>query len=192
MDVWQSKNIAMNKIIYWFRTDLRLIDNAALTYACDNADQLIPVYIHAEETDLLTIWGTARMGPHRPRFLADTLADLSRQLAARGSRLIQLSGRPQDVMPLFAQSIGANNVVCETIAAPQKEDEILALQNASLVVKTFWQSSMLDPADLPFPLERLPDVFTHSSKRSSAISWCHLSRCRCQRFFHPSLIFPRL
>jgi deoxyribodipyrimidine photo-lyase len=147
-------------MIYWFRHDLRLSDNAALTYACNNAAQLITVYVHAVETDQVTIWGMARTGLHRQRFLADTLADLATQLARRGSRLIQLNGKPEDVLPTFAQALGATTVICETIAAPQEEAEISALRGAGVAVKSFWQSSMLDPAALPFSVDNLPDVFT--------------------------------
>jgi deoxyribodipyrimidine photo-lyase len=150
----------MEKMIYWFRNDLRLSDNAALTYACKNTAELTPVYVHDEETDSSAAWGIAGTGMHRRCFVADSLADLSAQLGARGSLLIQLRGRPQAVLPTFARAIGANTVVCETIATPQKEAEISALSAAGMTLKTFWQSSMLEPTELPFPVDRLPDIFT--------------------------------
>jgi deoxyribodipyrimidine photo-lyase len=151
----------MHTLIYWFRNDIRLSDNAALTYACEHAEQLITVFVHPQQTAPLTRWGIARTGLHRQRFVADSLADLSRQLAARGSLLVELHGRPQDVLPTFAQAIGADTIVCEAIAAPEEETEISALRDAGLSVKTFWQSSLLDPAELTFPVARLPDVFSH-------------------------------
>ena len=41
----------MTTIIYWFRNDLRLHDNPALTRACNAATQLLPVYVHEPDLD---------------------------------------------------------------------------------------------------------------------------------------------
>jgi deoxyribodipyrimidine photo-lyase len=116
--------------------------------------------VHDPECDALTRWGFARTGPHRRHFLAAGLADLAGQLAARGSRLVELHGRAQDVLPALARSIDATRIVCETISAPEEEAAVAALRAAGLVVDTVWQSSLLEPAALPFDTRDLPDVFT--------------------------------
>jgi deoxyribodipyrimidine photo-lyase len=51
-------------------------------------------------------------------------------------------------------------VLCETIAAPQEEPQVLALQAAGLSLESVWQSSLLEPADLPFAAVQLPELFT--------------------------------
>ena len=152
----------MTTVIYWFHNDLRLLDNPALTQACNAAPQLLPVYVHDPESagDAMTRWGFARTGPHRRHFLAAGLADLAAQHGARGSSLLELHGRAQDVLPALARSIDARQVVCEAIAAPEEEAVVAALRAAGLVVDTVWQSSMLEPALLPFEPRRLPGVFT--------------------------------
>ncbi len=152
----------MTTVIYWFRNDLRLFDNPALTQACNSATQFFPVYVHDPEFDgdATTRWGFARTGPHRRQFLASGLADLATQLAAKGSCLLELHGRAQDVLPALAGSTNALRVVCEAISAPEDEAAVAALRAASLVVDTVWQSSMLEPALLPFDACELPDVFT--------------------------------
>ncbi len=147
-------------VIYWFRNDLRLLDNPALTHACNGATHLQPVYIHDPDGDAMTRWGFARTGAHRRHFLTTGLADLSQQLVGLGSNLLELSGRPIDVLPALARSLNASGVVCEAIAAPDEEAVVVALREAGLEVDTVWQSSMLDPAELPFEARRLPDVFT--------------------------------
>lgn len=150
----------MTTVIYWFRNDLRLLDNPALTQACNAATQLLPVYVHDPECDAITRWGFVRTGPHRRRFLAAGLADLAGQLAARGSCLLELHGKAQDVLPALAHSIDSGHIVCEAISAPQEEAAVAALRAGGLVVDTVWQSSMLEPALLPFDARQLPDVFT--------------------------------
>lgn len=150
----------MTCVIYWFRNDLRLQDNQALAQACCQATHLLPVFCHDPQLNAETLWGFPRVGGHRRQFLKDTLADLTQQLKALGSGLMELQGRAQDVLPELARQLGARVVFCETIAAPEEADAVKALQAAGLQVTSVWQSSMLDPADLPFKPAQLPDVFT--------------------------------
>ena len=152
--------MALELVIHWFRNDLRLGDNPALAEACASAGGLIPVYCHDPAVDAPTRWGFARRGAHRRAFLAAALDDLDAALRARGSRLLQLRGAPTEVLPLLARALGTDRVTCEAIAAPEEEGEVAALRAAGLRVTTVWQSSLLDPAALPFALARLPKVFT--------------------------------
>ena len=78
------------RALYWFRNDLRLGDNPALELACATSSALLPVYVHDPAQDADTRWGFVRRGPHRHRFVHDSLSDLSTRLEARGSRLLQL------------------------------------------------------------------------------------------------------
>ncbi|MHB1374409.1 MAG: DASH family cryptochrome [Thauera sp.] len=135
-------------------------DNPALVEACASAGRVLPMYCHDLATDAPTRWGFVRRGAHRRAFLAAALDDLDAQLRARGSRLLQLRGAPAEVLPALARAIGADTVVCEEIAAPEEQDAVAALRAAGLTVRTVWQSSLLDPAALPFAVERLPKVFT--------------------------------
>ena len=150
----------LRALICWFRNDLRVGDNPALVEACAWAGRVLPVYCHDPAADAPTRWGFVRRGPHRRAFLAAALDDLDAQLRARGSRLLQLRGAPAEVLPALARAIGADTVVCEEIAAPEEQDAVAALRAAGLTVRTVWQSSLLDPAALPFAVARLPKVFT--------------------------------
>ena len=147
-------------VIFWFRSDLRVGDNLALAEACASAARLLLVYCHDPAADAPTRWGFARRGPHRRAFLEAALDDLDAALRARGSALLELNGAPGEVLPALARAVGTDAVVCEAIAAPAEEDELAALRAAGLRVRTVWQSSLLDPAALPFAPARLPKVFT--------------------------------
>ena len=156
-------------VFYWLRNDLRLHDNAALRLAVRRAHEsggwLLPVYVHDPAQQGMTHWGFARMGRHRRIFLEQTLQDLDRQLAALGSGLLQVQGRPAEQLPVLAQRLGAVGLVCEEIAAPDEEAEVQALRDAGLTVETVWQSTLIDPADLPFDPEAVPDTFTTFRQR---------------------------
>lgn len=157
---WRTGGAPM--IIHWFRNDLRLHDNRALALSAAQADELLCVYVHDPGLDQNTRWGFSRMGGHRRIFLADTLHDLDRALKTRGQRLHVLEGRPRErLTALVAQATPAGvRVVCERIAAPEESAEIAALRAGGVEVEELWQSSLLEPEDLPFTAEVLPKIFT--------------------------------
>ena len=145
---------------YWFRNDLRLTDNPAFSDACARSRTLVPVYVVGDEEPALTRWGFPRWGEHRRRFRDQALAGLRSALQARGSDLIVLRGQPTDELAALAAACGADTVFCERIAAPEEIDQVETLRAAGLTVEDHWQSGLLDPADLPFDVAHLPDVFT--------------------------------
>jgi deoxyribodipyrimidine photo-lyase len=151
-------------VIYWFRNDLRVTDNPAFAQACEQTDKVLPVYVHDPKHDAQTQWGFERMGTHRKAFLAERLQDLSLQLKTQGYELTELQGSPKDALSAFAKLHGAQttnlDIFCEDIAAPEEQAEIDSLQATGLKVKALWQSSLLEPADLPFDVQNLPAVFT--------------------------------
>ena len=147
-------------LIYWFRNDLRLDDNPGLLKACQKANNLLLVYCHDVAAWQMTRWEVPRTSRHRQQFLASTLADLAMQLKSHDSRLLEVEGPPAELLPALARAIGATTIYCEEIAAPEEQEEVAALRAAGLTVETVWQSSLLDPTDLPFALDDLPDVFT--------------------------------
>lgn len=147
-------------IIYWFRNDLRIEDNQALIDACQKAEKILFVYCHSPSTLHASRWQLPHPGLHRLRFLASALADLRQQLVARGSELLEVDMAAAEFFPLLAIESGSSVVYCEEIAAPYEQDEVIALKAAGLTVHTRWQSSLIDPADLPFMPDALPDVFT--------------------------------
>ncbi len=147
-------------VIYWFRNDLRLDDNPALTQACQHASNLVLVYCHDPVMEKMTRWNVPRTSQHRQYFLASALADLNAQLSLQDSQLLEIKGSAAERLPAFARDIGATTIYCEEVAAPEEQEQLATLRAAGLTVHTVWQSSLLDPADLPFACDALPDVFT--------------------------------
>jgi len=160
----------MNTVIVWFRNDLRLHDNRVLRRAAEQSDRLLCVYVHDPRHDAMTRWGFPRMDRHRRVFLADTLRDLEASLARLGQRLWVVHARAGEALPQLAQVVNATRIVCEHIAAPEEERDVADLRAAGLEVETVWQSSLLDPDDLPFDISALPQVFTVFRKRIEAES----------------------
>ena len=150
----------MHTHIYWFRKDLRVHDQAAWRDAQDAGERWLMVYVHDPEQDAPTAWGFERMGQNRRRHLAQSLSDLNTQLQALGQTLVLLRGPVEATLLPLAQAVQAQTVVCEAVAAPEEQAQVQALRDAGLVVQTVWQSSLLDPDDLPFVVDEVPTVFT--------------------------------
>lgn len=151
-------------VIYWYRNDLRLHDNPSLQRAITVARQqgvpLQPVFVHDPGQQRETPWDFTRQSPYRQAWWCMALDDLSSQLSALGSRLIECQGEPGATLAALATSSQAQGIWCEAIAAPEEQDVEQRIRQAGVSLHTHWQSSLLDPSDLPFTPERVPDVFT--------------------------------
>jgi deoxyribodipyrimidine photo-lyase len=152
-------------VIYWFRNDLRLHDQPALHKAIQLATQhqtwLLPIYIHDEALDQNTQWGFVRTSAVRKTWTAMALRDVSRQLQACQSELIQLTGNPVAVLSALSQKLNPMRVICEDIAAPYELEHIAQLQAARIPIETIWQSTLMAASDLPFDVDKVPDTFTN-------------------------------
>lgn len=150
----------MTTVLFWFRNDLRLHDQPALHAACaSGARHLLPV-LCLPQPDEDSGWGFIRVSPQRRAWLESAARDLDHRLAALDCPLLLSAGPPASALPALAQAVGANTIFCEDIAAPEEQQQVAALRAAGLTVHTVWQSSLLDPQQLPWPTQSLPASFT--------------------------------
>jgi deoxyribodipyrimidine photo-lyase len=93
--------------LLWFRSDLRLHDNAALVRATD-ADELLPVYVFdphwfgTNEFGGSASFAYEKTGTHRARLLRESVADLRSSLRARGSDLLVRHDDTADALAALA------------------------------------------------------------------------------------------
>jgi deoxyribodipyrimidine photo-lyase len=99
--------------IVWFRRDLRLHDNPALSAAVAEADIVVPVFVF--DTALLQGRWPA---PNRVWFMRESVVELANALEARGAGLRVLAGRPADVLPALARETGATSLYLARDATP--------------------------------------------------------------------------
>lgn len=92
----------MKTAIHWFRRDLRLTDNTALSAASHAADRVIPVYV-------LSTWEKEHRwtGAPRQEFLCGCLRELADALKAKDGRLILCEGDAADVLTELLKETGA-------------------------------------------------------------------------------------
>ena len=86
----------VNRCIVWFRLDLRLHDNEALTDALKSCDEVIPVYVFDERLfEGKTRYGFRKTDRHRARFVIESVEDLRTNLKSKGVDLIVRRGLPE-------------------------------------------------------------------------------------------------
>ena len=94
--------------LFWFRRDLRLLDNPALLDALGAADETLLLFIMDDEV-------AARAGEYRRAYLSDSLAKLNGSV---GGKLAVVSGKPAQVLQELAQRYGVTSLHAARQYAP--------------------------------------------------------------------------
>ena len=108
--------------IVWFRNDLRIEDNPALSAAANSAAHVIPLFIFDKKL--------STVGANRTKFLMESLADLKRSLEARGGDLVVRSGEPIDVLSEIAKETRADAVYYATDYSPHSMKQDIAVDES--------------------------------------------------------------
>jgi len=113
----------MKTVIHWFRRDLRVSDNVALTEAAKRAETVVPVFIFEDAFRTGPDVGAARLA-----FLLQSVESLRKNLAELGHTLIIRCGKSEEILPALAKEVGAQAVFANKRYEPytQKRDERIA------------------------------------------------------------------
>lgn len=153
------------RAILWFRQDLRVHDNEALSEALKSAEEVIPVYVFDERLyHTKSSFGFDRIGSNRARFIIESIEDLRAKLADLGAELIIRVGITEDIISELAHKIKSRWVFCNR---ERTQDEI-TIQDA--LEQKLWSigqevrfsrgKMLYYTADLPFPVTHAPDSFS--------------------------------
>ena len=130
--------------IVWFRQDLRLQDNPALTEACSRAEQIIPLFIH--ENDSLGTWSR---GSASRWWLHHSLNSLRSQLLKRGLPLVVRRGEALEVLKALMLETSVQSVFWNRLYTPdaiQRDARIKStLRSDGVEVKTFNSALLFEP-----------------------------------------------
>lgn len=131
-------------VIVWFRRDLRLQDNPALTAAQASGAPLIPLYIHDEEAE-----GRWAAGGATRWWLHHSLTALGESLRTRGARLILRAGAAEDVLREICAECDADVIYWNRRYEPAiiARDKRLkaSLVNDGLEAKSFNAALLFEP-----------------------------------------------
>ena len=131
--------------IVWFRQDLRITDNPALSAALDNHERVIPVYIHAAAES-----GKWQPGAASRWWLNNSLKSLAGSLRELGSRLIIRKGADSlSVMQQLVEQTGARHVYWNRLYEPHhiERDRLIkqAMNDQGVEVNSFNATLLYEP-----------------------------------------------
>ncbi len=161
--------------IVWFRSDLRLHDNEALTEAISACDEILPVYIFDDRLFAgKTEFGFDKIAGPRTQFIIESVINLRQQLLDAGSQLLVLRGNTEELLIELARMYRTKWLFCNR----ERTREEVRIQDA--VEHGLWAigqemrysrgKMLLYTADLPFPVTHTPDRFSIFKKEVSYIS----------------------
>lgn len=139
--------MAKPRVIYWFRTDLRLHDSPALKAALDLDPECVwpvwcwdPHYVYR-----------ARVGPNRWRFLLDCMQNVSENITKLNatSKLYVLREAPQTLFKKLFRAWGVTHLVFEKDTdgyARRRDEEVMQVaRDAGVQVVVRYGRTLWDP-----------------------------------------------
>lgn len=161
--------MARQRILIWYRNDLRIHDLLTLDEAVQQGAEIIPVYCFDDRLFEETSFGFAKTGNYRAGFLIESVADLRSSLQKLGSDLVVRRGLPEEVIPAIAEQLKVDGVYYSTEATSEEKEVEKKLEQVlsdrNIKVKGYWQATLYFPEDLPFEISQTPEVYTKFRKR---------------------------
>ena len=163
-----------NRVLVWFRNDLRVRDNEVLTKAALYGKEVIPVYCFDPRMFEKTSLGFPKTGSYRASFLIESIADLRKSLRVLGADLIILKGKPEEEVVELAAKYQAQVIFYSEEVTSEERIVEKSLEKSSwargIATETYWQSTLYHLDDLPFPVNQTPEVFTQFRKEVEKMS----------------------
>jgi deoxyribodipyrimidine photo-lyase len=133
-----------DRVLFWHRRDLRVVDNLGLIAACRDGQPVVGVFCcdPAEFTP-------SKIAPASVSYVLDSLVLLQQAYRSSGSDLIILQGDPLQKIPELVQTLHATAVYCNELVAPSRRqvDQDLAtkLQTQGLQLHRHWDALLHAP-----------------------------------------------
>ena len=148
------------RAVVWFRNDLRLVDNPAWNWACDWADEVLPVIV--VEPSLM------RLGSHRVGAFLTAIASLEAELAAKKAKLVLVEGPALATISKIVDQVDAlafNESIGPWGRSRDAQVASLVERSEHCRLETFWGSLVCEPGTVLTAKGTLSQVFTPFWKR---------------------------
>lgn len=144
--------------LVWFKNDLRLHDNEALSKALLECDELIFCYcvdpLHFKKLDL----GFKKADINRLKFLEQSVNDLQQHLEELGGHLIICEESATSVIPDLIKKFELTDIYAEEEYASEELNVIADLKDQLPAINfhLFWGKTLYHKNDIPFQIENIP------------------------------------
>ncbi|HSF53236.1 MAG TPA: DASH family cryptochrome [Algoriphagus sp.] len=185
-----------NRVLVWFRNDLRIEDNETLTKAIQSGREVIPVFCFDPRMWKKTELGISKTGVFRTRFLIESVASLRKTFQNIGGNLIILEGKPEEEVVKLAGQVQAQAIFYSEEVTSEERNVEKALEieafSKGIVTESFWQSTLYHIDDLSFPIGKAPEVFTQFRKEVEKLSKIRESNKAPLKINFPKADIPKL
>jgi deoxyribodipyrimidine photo-lyase len=172
-------------VIFWFRRDLRLHDNAGLYHALKAATPVLPIFIY--DTDLLNKLEEKK--DKRVHFIHDAIAGIQKKLVGLDSTLHVLHGTP---LASFKQLTEEYNIVAvytnhdyEPSAIKRDEEVASFLNSKGIPVHTFKDQVIFEQKEVVKDNNEPYTVYTpYSRKWKEKLNEFYLKPYPTEKYFH--------
>lgn len=183
--------------VFWFRRDLRLVDNKGLYYALKEKNNLIPLFIF--DTDIID---SLPEDDARVDFIYQNLSSMEQELKQKGKHLLVLKGKPIEIFQNLLNDYPIKSVYTNKDHEPygiERDKEIAGLLNEKGVEFKSYLDHLLFDKDEVLKSDGTPyNVFTPYGKKCKEIfSSGHLKHYNSEKLLHhfaelPDSKFPSL
>lgn len=162
----------MRRGLFVFTHDLRLHDHPPLQQLARQVDELLLVYCLDPDERRPGRYQLASLGPHRLRFLRESLRDLQYRLATQGQRLTILEGRLDEALPPLIAEYRIDIAGSSLHSGIDEQRQWQALQQHCPDCRFIQGNShsLFDAEALPFSPAGLPDSFSKFRRQVEAQS----------------------
>jgi deoxyribodipyrimidine photo-lyase len=160
--------MADRPILVWFKNDLRFADHEPWWRACQTGLPIVALVVVDSRQFTSTSWGFPRVGHFRARYWLQSIEKLAARIESKGGQLIIRLGLPELLIPELASQLRIQSIYTSQEVAPEEVSILAQVTQAvgtlGVEVRTFWTQTLIHFEDIPWPIQRLPDVFTQFRK----------------------------
>lgn len=157
--------MTQQRILIWYRNDLRIHDHEPLSQALKEKAQIIPFYCFDSRQFGQTSFGFPKTGSFRTQFLLESIANLKKSLQKLGSDLVIRQGKPEKIISELVETLQISTVYYHQEITSEELAVEKALAKNNINTKRFWGTTLYHPDDLPFEINQLPELFTNFRKK---------------------------
>jgi len=177
-----------NNVLVWFRNDLRLHDNEALHNAINTQKPVLAIYVFDENQYKNTHLGFPKTGSFRAQFIIESVQNLKENLKNIGIELFVYKGNSVEIITNVCNEFNITEIHYQqenTQEEIQVEKNLLNALHPSIQLKSIWGKTLFHINDIPFSINRLPELFTNFRKKVEAQS-------EVNQLFYNNLIINKL
>lgn len=158
------------KSLIWFRRNLRVEDNQALWEGINNSEKYLLLYIFDEKDWEENPLGLRRSSALKLNFRWQSVIDLKQSIEKKGGQLLIQKGDPKIIIQSLLEEYNFDALYApkesgtEEIQVEKNIEDLFIKHKAD--VHFYAQNTLFHEDDIPWPIGKLPDIFTQFRKEN--------------------------